>query len=69
MTKRCDDCLFAAEILEETWECRYYPPMPAVERDRHWRLVKSDFWCSKHESRKLQKELKEMYRPTPVSDF
>ena len=81
MTKRCDDCLFAAQRFEfadgvehEWWECRYHPPMPTFPNkvgtfSRHWRRVTADFWCSKHESRKLQEELKEMYQPTPVSPF
>ena len=66
MTKRCDDCLFAVKMpVDEVWECRYHPPMPE-DVHRHWRLVKADFWCSKHNSRKDQEELAKVYRPTPT---
>ena len=66
MTKRCDDCLFAVEMVEEVWECRYHPPMPEDGSRPLWRLVKADFWCSKHNSRKDQEELAKVYRPTPT---
>ena len=66
MTKRCDDCLFAVQRKDELWECRYHPPMPNSQVHEqaydNWRLVNADFWCSKHDSRKYQEEMVEIYR-------
>jgi hypothetical protein len=55
MSKRCEDCIFAAYYkgYDKLWECRYHPPMPQYHPDRasDWRIVKNDFWCSKYESK------------------
>ena len=55
MSKRCDDCIFAAyyKPYDKLWQCRYYPPMPHhPDRESEiWRTVSADFWCSKYESK------------------